>query len=261
MTAAMERPLDLEANLQRFQRNLTTVQRFVASHLEEAAYDEKGYIVPNQLHDFYRVPGSDQKALTKKGSEKLAQLFRYFRGDATVVDKTETVEYVAATVTVTLLDHYGRRVGAGTAACSTAEKGFQSPRARRKYGAASKREGNEEKETHPPDFRAALNDVVSRAGKRAFVQAIIYATATDEIFTVSAEDSEDEPPAAPRRIPRLPMDTKTKKKGTPLADLTTPELVTLKGWCTDKKKYPATVEEIDSVLEERRATEDEVAPV
>ena len=164
----LERPLDLQQNLDTFKTNRATLLRFVGHYLREAEYDEKKLPVPGKMGDYYVVPGAKTKALTKLGGENLGQLYRYAKGDTEIVSVTESKEYVSAQVKVILIDQYRRPVGSAVAACSTAESGFRSERAQKKYGG---------------DYRAALNDVIARAGKRAFVQAMIVATGSDEVFT------------------------------------------------------------------------------
>lgn len=252
----LDKPLDLAANLDRFQKNRAVVLKFCRQLLVEAEYDDKGYLIPGKLNDFYLVPGAKTKALTKRGGETLAQLFRYFRGPTAVVSETETKEYVSATVNVTLVDHYGRTVGNATASCTTAEKGFSSPNAQKKYGAVVIWKRGEDPEIKTPgDFRAAKNDVVARASKRAFVQAVIYTTATDEVFHVAddmAEEVERKAPADATGNAVLPFDTKGYKKGTSLTLLRDKELIDLKEWAQRSKNFKPLVDVIDDVLDERR---------
>lgn len=187
----LDQPLDLQKNLEAFALNRTTLLRFVGQYLAEADYDEKKLPVPGKMRDYYLVPGASTKALTKLGAEKLSDLYRYRRGATDILAVTETKEYVSAQVRVTLIDQYRRAVGSAVSGCSTAEGSFASDRAKRKYGG---------------DYRAALNDVIARASKRAFVQAMIQATAADEIFT-SAEavrDSEEPEPEASTGGPAFP---------------------------------------------------------
>jgi hypothetical protein len=185
--AQLERPTDLALQLDAWKRNRATLVAFVKTYLEEASYDEKKLPIPGQVRDFYKVPGSETKALTKRGGEKVATLFRFGKATTTVVAHTETKEYVSATVEVTLVDQYRRPVGSAVSSCSTAEAGFASERARRKYQS---------------DYRAALNDVVARAAKRAFVQAVIVAAAADEMFTGTvADEPETGGEAAPASAP------------------------------------------------------------
>lgn len=235
-----------EVMLAEHDRRREMVLRFVASKMKEAAYDAKGYLVEGQLHHFYVVPGSTKKALTKTGAELLADLFRLRRASSKVTHSVETVEYVSARVSCELVDEYSRPAGSHEAACSTAEPGFRSPGARKKYGAKGKWVGprgqGEWEESAPPDFRAALNDVVSRAGKRAFVGAVIVGTATDEIFEVAANvdangEERTKPEAHvrskeaqrtrdPEAAPAPPAPKPLTIAGKPLSALTTAQLET-----------------------------------
>lgn len=182
-----------EWRLQQYARTRLALQRFVADQLHEAKYDRAGAPLEGQLQDFYRVPGSKKKALTKLGAEKLASLLRLRRGQSRVTQSVATADYCDARVNCELLDSFGHPAGAHEAAASTAELGFQSAGARRKYGARGEwmedqGSGHRQwREQAPPDYRAALNDVVARAGKRAFVGAVIVAAAADEIFEIGAD--------------------------------------------------------------------------
>jgi len=257
MLAALEREPDLAKQLERWERNRQIVVRFTQQYLTESEYDTRGYPVPGKVGDFYKVPGAPTKALTKRGGEKVAQLLRFAKGETKVVSMTETAEYVSATVEVTLLDQYRRPVGSAVSSCSTAEPGFRSPSARKKYGARSKRNGDEWVETAPPDYRAAVNDIVARAGKRAFVQAVIIAGALDEIFT-AAEDIEEAPtPAAPQSTRSdLPTRLPFRKDQRPLVGLDDEELVKVAAWCREKGKFSDLIEAI-ALEQERRRGDDE----
>lgn len=241
----MRRESQPEALVASYDERRTMLLRFVATKLVEAEYDpKKGTPLEGKLHHYYVVPGSSRKALTKTGGELLADLFRFRRAESTVTSSVETPEYCSARVKCRLVDQWGRECGSHEAAASTAEPGFQSPGARRKYGAKGKwdrdRDGrNDWTEASPPDYRAALNDVVARAGKRAFVGAVIVAAAADEIFEVAgavdgteagpARDEDDrrvERPANARTAP-APAEKGTKPltvSGRPLTILTTAEL-------------------------------------
>lgn len=194
--AQLERAIDLGGHLEDWKRNREQLLTFVRNYLEEASYDGKGYPVQGQVRDFYKVPGAGEtKALTKRGAEKLSTLFRFGKATTEIVARTETAEYVSATVQVTLVDQYRRPIGSAVSSCSTAEAGFRSVFSQKKYGAKITKDGDGSfVVTTPGDYRAALNDVVARASKRAFVQAIIVATAADEVFT-AAEEAEPKPPA------------------------------------------------------------------
>lgn len=244
--AQLERPLDLANHLADFKKNRATLVAFVREYLEEASYDAKGYPIAGQVRDFYKVPGSKTKALTKRGGEKIATLFRFGKATTEVRDKTETKEYVSATVEVTLVDQYRRPVGSAVSSCSTAEGGFASERAKKKYGG---------------DYRAALNDVVARAAKRAFVQAVIVAAAADEMFTATAADEGeaggDETPARP--APRFPAKF-GNLSGKLIAEVGTDELTRVAKWCRTEARNPKAVapilEAVDEELERRRTDQE-----
>ncbi len=247
--AALERPLDLARQLDTWKRNRDVLLSFVRDYLEEASYDEKGYPIPGQVRDYYKVPGSQTKALTKRGGEKVANLFRFGKAETRVVDKTETKEYVSATVEVTLADHYRRPIGSAVSSCATAEGGFASERAKKKYGG---------------DYRAALNDVVARAAKRAFVQAVIVAAAADEVFTAAEDvDPNPDPPApAPSPAPpspRLPKSPALKQyAGKEIKELPSDALtkiaLTLRTKATNPKVWQPVIEAIEWELECRTQT-------
>jgi hypothetical protein len=259
----LARPVDLAKNLKVLERHRAILERFLRDHLEEAVYDPQGRPLPGQLHDYYRVPGAPTKALTKLGAEKLAALFRYARGETKTVSTVETPEYVSATVRVVLVDVYRRVVGSGEGACSTAEAGFRSAKALRRYGAVIADDGTVER---PADYRAALHDVIARAGKRAFVQAVLYATATDELFTVAdqAADAGDALPAGAAEAAagggRLPKNRFGKYAGQLVTDVPAEDLATIAQWCRHEAARPAVwapvADAIDAELARRHAAQD-----
>lgn len=206
-----EREADPKWQLEQYQKMRGALQEFVGTQLKECEYDPKGYPLEGKVNDYYRVPGSSKKALTKLGAEKLCNLFRWQRASSRTAHLVQTPEYVSATVNCELRDKYGHPVGSHEAAASTAEAGFRSVGARRKYGAKVSKDG---KETSPPDFRAALNDVVARAGKRAFVGAVIVAAAADEIFEIATELNERKDEDDPRvKASKLPSDRTRVNQG------------------------------------------------
>lgn len=267
------------ANLEAFKNTRDTVLAFVqGEYFEEAKYDAKGGLIAGQLGDYYRVPGSDQKALTKRGASKIKQLFKWHRGAARRVAGEETKEYCSATIEVPLLDHYGRTVGAGIGSCNTAEKAFTSKNAINKYGGWCEWNKKDKKleVKRPPDCRAALHDVTSKATKRADTQATIVAAAIEEIFTVARDDEgdhkseTDEPaPVYPGDAPRFrfPKQIKTKQFAHLSGKLIDDELVTMKDLTdlvqcckTTSTNDPAALERLKTAAEdelERRRTEGE----
>lgn len=237
----MAEPEDLAKNLAAWQKNRDVLVRFIREKLQEADYGENKYPVGGQMHDFYKLPNYDKKALTKQGAEKLAQLFNLRRASTETVERVATKESALAVCRVTLVDQYRRPAGSGEAACSTAEKGFTSKGAVAKYGG---------------DYRAALNDVIARAGKRAFVQAVIYAIAGDEIFEASETDDDDAKkdavaPAPTSSGPRFPTGF-GKIAGKLVTEVTDDELAKVAEWCRTKAKNPKAVAPVlDAVTDEQ----------
>src|SRR5205823_3273046 len=144
-----------------------------------------------------------------------------------------------ATVEVTLLDQYRRPVGSAVSSCSSAEASFASDKAKKKYGGAAL------------DYRAALNDIVARAAKRAFVQAVIVAAAADEVFT-AAEEVEEPAPAAPREKLRFPKSWK-EVGGKSIEEVTDAQLAKIADWCRAHATNPDAVALGNAVTEEQES--------
>ena len=243
--AKLDRPLDLEQNLKAYGAMRQQVLKFVGEQLVESEYNEKGYPVPGKLGDFYKLPNFDKKQLTKIGAEKISSFFRFFAGPITLVSQAREKDYCDATVSIVLLDHFGRTVGSAISSCSTAESGFQSIGAKRKYGGFYERSV----EKRAPDFRAALNDVTARARKRALVQAVIVATCTDEIFEAAKEDEPE------RKEPSTDLPTKMtigKFAGTKLTQIDTDTLMACAKWCREHNKHEKLAEACELVADQRR---------
>ena len=281
------RPVDLQKNLDAFKSNRAVVLEFIKSeYFEEAKYvtspknagEKVGDLIPGQLGDYYRVPGSDQKAMTKRGASKIKQLFRWSRGAARKIDGEQTKEYCSATIEIPLIDHLGRIVGAGIGSCTTAEKAFTSKSAINKYGGyAAWNDGKREVEVKKaPDYRAALHDITSKATKRADVQATIVAAALEEMFTVAREDEgddrkdqEEQPAVYPgeRKRFRFPKKINTPEfahlggKSIDDASITADDLTKLVTWCKNTKANdPAALAVLRTAAEEeleRRRSEDD----
>lgn len=266
---AIERGEDLEARLKRMARDREIVLRFIREQMVESDYDPKTKKpIKGRMHDYYILPGYDKKCATKQGGEKLAQFFNLRRAKTESVERTCTKEFAMAAVRVELVDKWGMPAGSGEAAASTAETGFQQAAA--KYGQRRDQQG---KIVQEPDYRGAFNDVLSRAGKRSFIQAIIYATATDDIFdatgtvdkaAAAAGVDDDEAPAKPKfRFPE-----KFGKVGGKLVEgIDSEELLTIANWCRTRAKNPKAVapilEAVEEELERRRpdADDDQDGPV
>src|SRR2546423_8637377 len=54
--AQLERPLELQRNLEDWKKNRAALVAFVKDYLEEASYTKDGYPVPGQVRDFYKIP-------------------------------------------------------------------------------------------------------------------------------------------------------------------------------------------------------------
>lgn len=238
VSAALERPVDLQRNLEAWRQNRETLVRFIGQYLQEADYNEQRYPISGQMHDYYRLPNYDKKALTKQGAEKIAQLFRFARASTETVQREATKGGALAVVRVVLVDHYRRPVGSGEAACSTAEKSFQG-RSAAKYGG---------------DYRAALNDVIARAGKRAFVQAVIYVVAGDELFESAASTGDDRDDEEVQReaattvsAPRFPKNWK-EVGGKLVSEVSDAQLQKVADWCR-KARMPEAVAPLLAAVE------------
>lgn len=249
--AQLGKAIDLERNLAAWQAMRTTLVRFIEKHLVQAKYDPKGYPLSGQLHDYYKLPSFDKRTLTKQGAEKIAQLFRFARARTETVERIASKEQALAVVRVTLLDHYRREVGSGEAACSTAEASFRGDRNEKKYGG---------------DYRAAMNDVIARAGKRAFVQAVIYAIAGDELFEAHEGRDDDDTKKQASERPRFPKGFGSVG-GQFIDEVKSEKLADVANWCRGrgktKPKNPEAVrpvlEAIEAELDHRRFTAEDDA--
>lgn len=279
----VNREVNLTENLAAFKTNRDIVLAFVqGEYFEEAKYDSKGALVAGQLGDYYRVPGSDQKALTKRGASKIKQLFKWHRGAARRVAGEETKEYCSATIEVPLLDHYGRTVGAGIGSCNTAEKAFTSKNSINKYGGWCQWNKKEEQleVKRAPDYRAALHDVTSKATKRADTQATIVAAALEEIFTVARDDEGDHkedrddserpvfpsqpPPPGSRRLPKAKKGLLAAHGGKTIAEVAQAnreDLIKIRDWARGSKDHVPVADAIDehlALLTDDEATGDDL---
>ena len=248
--ARLEKPLDLEQNLQQYAVMRKQVLKFIGEQLVESEYNEKGYPVAGKLGDYYRLPNYDKKQLTKIGAEKIGSFFRFFAGPITLVNQSKDKDYCDATVSIVLLDHLGRTVGSAISSCSTAERGFQVVGAKRKYGGFyEKGPDGRWVEKEAPDFRAALNDVTARARKRALVQAVIVATCTDEIFEAAKEDE----PERKQSTDHLPTKMLIGRlKDTKLTEIDTDTLMACAKWCREHSKHERLAEACELLVDQRR---------
>lgn len=248
--AKLDKPLDLAQNLQQYAAMRQQVLKFIGEQLIEAEYNEKGYPLPGKVNDYYQLPNYDKKQLAKVGAEKIASFFRFFAGPIELLNQTKEKDYCDATVSIVLLDHFGRTVGSAMSACSTAEAGFQGIGSKRKYGGYYIKENGRWVERNAPDFRAALNDVTARARKRALVQAVIVATCTDEIFEAAKED---EPERKERSRDELPTTMLIGKlKGIKLTQIHTDSLMKCAKWCREHDKQERLAEACELQVDQRR---------
>lgn len=248
----LAKPMDLQANLEAFTEARKVVLKFIGEQMREAEYDEKGYPISGKLGDYYKVPGAgDKKALTKKGAENLAQFFRFFAGPLKVEQQTTTKEYVDATVSGTIVDHFGRIVGSAVSSCSSAETAYQTFGSKQKYGGWYERSSKTWK--RQPDYRAAMNDVMAKARKRWFVQGIIVATATDEIFELAQDEVVKEETETVNRPKRMPFG---KHEGEELRTIGSEFLVNCVKWCETRPKYAELMEACLMELEDRRENQE-----
>jgi hypothetical protein len=154
-----------------FLRRRDALIRVVKNSLEEAIYANGQ---PVRINDYYKVPGSDSLALSKRGAEKLGDLYRFKILKSEIVDHKCEKDYCYARARVTL-HRAGQVVAEREGSASSAEKAFQNSAA--KYG---------------KDFRAADNDIIAKAQKRAYVQGLIAALSATEILA-AADDYEGIP--------------------------------------------------------------------
>lgn len=141
------------------------------------------------------IPGCGKKpSLFKAGAEKLARAFG-LRKAAPEIKATVTEDGVTYTITQALLDGMGNVVATGLGACSSAEEKYRWRKAsqaeydntptdqrRVKYYASKE---VLQVHTNPADVN---NTVLKMAEKRAYNQAVLYATGTSDRFTVDIED-------------------------------------------------------------------------
>lgn len=247
---------DFRQAIDEFTAMREAVKQFIRDTFVESEYRD-GKPVGGKLGDYYKVPGSNSFAPTQAGAEKIALLFQLYRGATEVTASTMTKDFCSARVRVTLVGRDGRPRGSGESGCNSAESGFTSWSAKKKYGAKFKKEGREEIMVQAPDYRAAENDLISRAGKRAFVQAVRLTAGLDEIFNEMQRAPVERQVAAPavaiakdaqgRRIAMLDG----RHQGKLLKDLTTPYLVHVLDQYRQRGLHPDIVEVIEEILDAR----------
>jgi len=194
---------DMATTPEQFKRRRVALMQFIKEQLEPAVMDGNKLV---RVNDYYKFPGSDKYGLSKKGAEALGTLYRYQVQDAEIVEHKCEKDYVYARARVTL--HRGGMVMAvKESSCSSAEKSMQ--RSATKYTLSGKRD---------PDWRGADNDIVARAQKRAYVQAMIAACAASDILEASdAIDFSDIREADYEEVPN-DVDPKPESNGGPTVE-------------------------------------------
>lgn len=181
--AAPPRPQDVEAvdtygalTPEQYKGRRQALMRFIKDQLTEAVY-QNGRIL--KTNDYYRLPGSEKLALSKKGAELLGDHYKYKIARVEIDNRVLEKDFVSVSANVTL-HRSNIVVAAQVASCSSAEPGFQ--RQAKKYGGEYDKRAKKAKNV---DWRAALNDIEARAQKRAYVRAMIAACAASDILEVA----------------------------------------------------------------------------
>jgi hypothetical protein len=155
--------------------------------------------------DYGKIPGTgDRPTLLKPGAEKLADFYRFAAGMAASLsegddEKTPAIRYeVRCTLHLGTLD--GPIVATGWGVCTSWEKKY---RYRKEWytTASGKRESRQAPNNDPWE---QANTILKIAEKRAFIDAVLRATASSGLFTQDVGD-EDIPESSPRRDPQ-PVD-------------------------------------------------------
>ena len=173
--------------------------------------------VMQEGQDYGKIPGTEKPTLFKPGAEKLCVTFRLAAG-APIVESVPEFDprVVRYRVQVPILNADGSVLAVGVGECSTGEEKYQwrRPVHVREYEAASEFDRREkwtragdvwqQVRVNPSDI---ANTVLKMGHKRAYVHAVIMATAAGAIFTQDLEDlpegvdpvGSDETPTPPRQ--------------------------------------------------------------
>lgn len=259
VSALPAHPPNLAIAFERWRDDREYVKRFLLTYLVESEYNEKGYPISGRMHDYYRLPRTEDYRPTQVGAEKVALFFGLFKGPTEVHVLSETKEYVSVRARVVLLDARGLVRGSAEKVGSSAEETFQ--RGAKKYGT-------------PPDWRAALNDIASRIAKRAYVEAVTITCALGELFNEIAREKAKQPKgqvtAGAQQDQRADSngvkraDPKPDARGLPtvmpvgahagelLTSLKTEFLKKARVACNGRAEYSKLADAIDEILETRR---------
>jgi hypothetical protein len=180
---------------EQYKRDRMALLRFVNDQLEEAEYGARGKIV--KVNDYYCLPGSKKKALSRRGADSTAEFFGIKILNMEEVRATLEKDYVSITERCTV--HRSDIIrGVREATCNSAEVKFQQPGNKKNYGAKVDfpQNGPPIIKEEVPDWRAAENDIRARAQKRAYVQAVIHAVCGADILEVADDMDFDNIPEA-----------------------------------------------------------------
>lgn len=173
--------------------------------------------------DFGVIPGTQKPTLYKPGAEKLCVTFRLAADDPAIELIQEASGDIRYRVRVPIRSADGTVLAVGVGECSTGEEKYRwrRPVHLKEYEAAAEdqrrekwtREGDLWKQVrvHPADV---ANTVLKMAHKRAYVHAVIMATAAGAIFT---QDIEDMPEGVGEDEPRRPPVQPPQRKAAPAA--------------------------------------------
>lgn len=146
--------------------------------------------------DYGTIPGTDKPTLLKPGAEKLCVTFRLAPDDPGIEAVPAWGDEIRYRVRVPIKSN-GTIVAVGIGECSTGEEKYRwrrpvhvneynaAPEDQRRVKWTRKGEQWQQVRVHPSDV---ANTILKMAHKRAYVHAVIMATAAGSIFTQDAED-------------------------------------------------------------------------
>lgn len=147
--------------------------------------------------DYGTIPGTQKPTLYKPGAEKLCVTFRLAADTPTIEAVPDYSGDIRYRVQVPIRAANGAILAVGIGECSTGEEKYRwrRPVHQAEYDAAAEdqkrqkwtRDGDvwEQVRVNPPDV---ANTVLKMAHKRAYIHAVIMATAAGAIFTQDIED-------------------------------------------------------------------------
>ena len=133
--------------------------------------------------DFDRLPCTDKPILLKPGAEMLCKVFKLAPGKVEVLDKEIDWDkgIFAYTVGMPLIHiDSGSMIAYGTGAANSHEKKYRYRKSKDEQGRDIQIENSD-----PAD---GMNTLIKMASKRAFIDAVLKATAASRMFTQDMED-------------------------------------------------------------------------